>query len=206
MQNIDELDLTTKNTQGTKYLRLDKLSTDVSTQSEEELTESQSLENEQISPSNLEQNMPEKEIAKQIFVAHGKNKTPLEQLEKILHKFKVNYKVAIDEPNEGSPISAKVAKLMKSSTSGIFIFTADEKTTNEGSEIWRPSQNVVYELGAASVLYGKKIVILKEDAVSFASDFRDLGYISFEKDNLDAKTPDLILELINLGFMQLTPT
>ena len=69
-----------------------------------------------------------------------------------------------------------------------------------------PSQNVVYELGAASVLYGKKIVILKEDTVSFASDFSDLGYISFEKDNLDAKTSDLILELINLGFMQLTPT
>ena len=137
MKNIDELDLVTENTPGVKYLRLDKFSTNISAPSEE-LTESQSLENEQISPSNVKQNMPENEISKQIFVAHGKNKLPLEQLEKILRKFKVNYKVAIDEPHEGRPISAKVASLMKNSTSGIFIFTADEKTTDEnGSEVWR---------------------------------------------------------------------
>ena len=95
---------------------------------------------------------------------------------------------------------------ISSCTSGIFIFTADEKTIDEkGNEIWRPSDNAVYELGAASVLYSNKIVIFKENAVSFASDFNDLGYISFDKDKLDAKAADLMLELINLGFMQLTP-
>ena len=69
-----------------------------------------------------------RQIPKQIFVAHGKNKKPIEQLEKILNKFKVPYKVAIDEPHRGRPISAKVAELMKNCTSGIFIFTADEET------------------------------------------------------------------------------
>ena len=70
----------------------------------------------------------EKQIPKQIFVAHGKNKKPLEQLEKILNKFKVTYKVAISEPHGGRPISGKVAELMKNCTLGIFIFTADEET------------------------------------------------------------------------------
>lgn len=148
-----------------------------------------------------------KPIVKQIFVAHGKNRKPLEQLERILNRFKVAYKVAVDEPHEGRPISAKVAELMKNCTSGIFIFTADEETTDaKGNKVYRPSDNVVYELGAASVLYGNKIVIFKEESVSFASDYSDLGYISFEKDRLDSKAADLMLELINLGFMQLTPT
>jgi predicted nucleotide-binding protein len=148
-----------------------------------------------------------KPLIKQIFVAHGKNKKPLEQLEKILNRFKVAYKVAVDEPHGGRPVSAKVAELMKNCTSGIFIFTADEETTDaKGNKVYRPSDNVVYELGAASVLYGNKIVIFKEENVSFASDYSDLGYISFEKDRLDSKAADLMLELINLGFMQLTPT
>jgi hypothetical protein len=65
---------------------------------------------------------------------------------------------------------------------------------------------VVYELGAASVLYGKKIVILKEKDVDFASDFSDLGHIPFEKDKLDATAADVMVELIGLGFLEVRPT
>ncbi|MDE1852651.1 MAG: nucleotide-binding protein [Thaumarchaeota archaeon] len=147
------------------------------------------------------------QIPKQIFVAHGKNTRPLEQLEKILNRFKVSYKVAEEEANRGRPVGQKVAELMQSCTSGIFIFTADEETTDaQGNKVFRPSDNVVYELGAASVLYGEKIVVLKENDVSFASDFKDLAYITFDKDKLDAKAADLMVEFIGLGFLELRPT
>lgn len=143
---------------------------------------------------------------KQIFIAHGKNKVPLEQLKKILDQFKVPYKVAIDEPHRGRPISQKVADIMRSCSSAIFIFTGDEEMIDsEGNKSYRPSDNVVYELGAAGVLYGKNIVIFKEEGVTFASDFRDLGYINFEKDNLQAKTTDLLKELIEFGLLKITP-
>ena len=91
--------------------------------------------------------------------------------------------------------------------SAIFIFTADEEVTDsEGNKTYRPSDNVVYELGAAGVLYGKNIVIFKEEGVAFASDFSDLGYIMFEKDNLQAKATDLLAELIGFGLLKITPT
>ena len=142
---------------------------------------------------------------KQIFIAHGKNKVPLEQLKKILDQFKVPYKVAIDEPHRGRPISQKVAETMRSCSSAIFIFTSDEEVTDaEGNKTYRPSDNVVYELGAAGILYGKNIVIFKEEGVTFASDFRDLGYINFEKDNLQAKATDLLRELIEFGLLKIT--
>jgi hypothetical protein len=147
------------------------------------------------------------QVPKQIFVAHGKNTKPLEQLERILNRFKVPYKVAEEEANQGRPVGQKVAELMRTCTSGIFIFTADEETLDiQGNKVFRPSDNVVYELGAASVMYGEKIVILKEADVSFASDFRDLAYIPFEKDKLDAKAADLMVEFIGLGFLELRPT
>ncbi|MDH5451048.1 MAG: nucleotide-binding protein [Candidatus Bathyarchaeota archaeon] len=149
---------------------------------------------------------PTPPVINQIFVAHGKNTVPLEQLKKILNEFQVPFKVAIDEPHVGRPISQKVAELMRSCTSAIIIFTADEESTDqEGNKTYRPSDNVVYELGAASVLYGDKIVILKEEGVTLASDFNDLGYIPFEKDKIKAKAMDLIKELIGFGLLKVTP-
>jgi len=151
--------------------------------------------------------IPAKQVTKQIFVAHGKNKKPLEQLKAILTQFKVSFQVAIDEPHKGRPISSKVAQLMRDCTSGIFIFTADEDTKDaQGNSVLRPSDNVVFELGAGIVLYGEKIVIFREEGVLFGSDFTDYGHITFEKDKLDAKAFELMKELIGLGFLQVTPT
>jgi Predicted nucleotide-binding protein containing TIR-like domain len=151
---------------------------------------------------------PRPQSLKKVFIAHGKDRTPLEQLKKALDQFKVKYAVAVDEPNRGRPISAKVAQLMRDEcSSGIFIFTADEKFTKEGKggdteEVWRPSENVVFELGAASILYENRIVIFKEKRVSFPSDFSDLGYIEFETDQLVAELGNLFQELVSLDILE----
>ena len=147
-------------------------------------------------------------IHKKVFIAHGKNRTPLDQLKKALDQFKVEYAVAVDEPHGGRPISKKVADLMRDQcSSGILIFTADERFVRENKdgeqeEVWRPSENVVYELGAASILYENRIVIFKEKGVSFPSDFSDLGYIEFEKDQLATEMSSLFAELVNLDILE----
>ncbi len=138
-----------------------------------------------------------------IFVAHGKNKKPLEQLEKVLKSFGIPYKVAVDEPQMARPISTKVAETMRQCHSAILIFTADEELqTAEGETVHRPNENVVHELGAASVLFENRIVIFKEDGLDLATNFKDIGYIPFEKDRLDAKGAELIKELIALGLVK----
>jgi predicted nucleotide-binding protein len=143
-----------------------------------------------------------------VFIAHGKNRVPLDQLKKALDQFKVKDAVAVDEPNRGRPISKKVADLMQGEcSSGIFIFTADERLLREADdgtteEVWRPSENVVFELGAASILYDNRIVIFKEKTVSFPSDFSDLGYIEFEKDQLVAEIGNLFSELVGLDILE----
>lgn len=146
---------------------------------------------------------------KQLFVAHGKNHKPLEDLKKILGQFKIPYKVAIDEPHAGRPISGKVAELMHDCSAGIFIFTKDElffrkNAAGDAEEVWRPSENVVYELGAANILWDKKIIIVREDGVNFPSDFSDLGYITFKDGEIAHKALDILQELIALGLVQVT--
>lgn len=147
-----------------------------------------------------------RELGQAIFVAHGKNKRPLEQLKKILEQFKIPYRIATDEPNLGRPIGGKVKEVMESCNCAILIFTADEEFKDaKGSEIWRPSENVVFELGAAAgYLYGNRIVIMKEDGVEFPANFRDLGYISFLKDQLEAKAMEILKELIGFGIVKVS--
>lgn len=143
---------------------------------------------------------------KQLFVAHGKNHKPLDDLKKILNEFKIPYKVAVDEPHKGRPISAKVAELMNECSAGIFIFTKDEKFFVEGKEgqeeIWRPSENVVYELGAANILWDRKIIIVREEGVNFPSDFSDLGYITFKDGEISTKALEILKELVALELVR----
>jgi hypothetical protein len=140
-----------------------------------------------------------------IFIAHGKNKKPLEQLKHILDQFKVAYKVAVEEPNLGRPISAKVRATMEACNCAILIFTADEEFNDkDGHAVWRPSENVIYELGAASYLYENRVVIMKEEDVKFPSNFQDIGYISFVKDQLEAKAMEIIKELVGFDILKIT--
>lgn len=142
---------------------------------------------------------------RQFFVAHGWDKEALGQLQQILNRFHIPYVVAQEEPNAGRPISQKVRDLLKSCSAGIFIFSADEEFKDkDGNSIWRPRENVIYELGAASLEYDQRIVVFKEKSVFFPSDFRDLGYIEYEKGKLDAKAMELLMELVALGAVRIT--
>ena len=145
---------------------------------------------------------PERPV--RLFIGHGTKVRPLEQLKKILDDFAIPYAVAEEEPHAGRPISEKVADLMRSCTGGVFVFSADDLYTDaEGNTVHLPRQNVIYELGAASLLYGRGIVIFKEESVSLPSNFSDLGYIEFTGDNLEASGMDLFRELLALGAVKI---
>jgi predicted nucleotide-binding protein len=138
-------------------------------------------------------------------LGHGKNRKALEQLIKTLDQYGIPHKEAIEEANRGRPISQKVADTMRECGAAILIFSADEKfLTSDQDEIWRPSENVVHELGAASVLYDNRIVIFKEKTVSLATNYGDIGYIEFEHNALDAKVNELFRELIAFGLIKVT--
>jgi len=144
--------------------------------------------------------------SRQFFIAHGKDKEALAQLQAFLRDLDVPYVVAEEEANAGRPISQKIADLMRACSAGIFIFSGDEEITDPtGATVRRPRPNVVYELGAASFQYGQRIVVFKEQGVEFPTDFRDLGYIEYEKGRLGAKSMELLRELIKLKAVRVMP-
>src|SRR5580658_463407 len=130
---------------------------------------------------------------KPIFVGHGKNKAPLQQLQTLLTTFQIPHKIVVDEPNLGRPIPQKVKETIEECGSAILIFTRDEQFFDAGGkEVWRPSENVVHELGATSLAYGDRIVIFKEKGLHFPTNFQSIGYIEFEANDIQARTADLL--------------
>ncbi len=56
--------------------------------------------------------------------------------------------------------------LLRQCGAAIIVFTPNEELRSlKGEPVWRPSQNMVHELGAAGMLYGNCIVIFREDRV-----------------------------------------
>jgi predicted nucleotide-binding protein len=140
-----------------------------------------------------------------LFVGHGRNKKPLEQLTKILRDLGIPYLVAEDEANVGRPISQKVRDTMDQCGAAILIFSADiEHFDKDGKPIWHSSENVSHELGASAVMYDDRVILFKEQAVDLASNFSGIGYIPFEKDRLDAEMSALLRELVALRFLKLS--
>jgi hypothetical protein len=148
---------------------------------------------------------PEPELPKAIFVGHGKDKTALNQLTKILDELGLPYKVAEYEPNAGRPISQKVADLMDECGAAILIFSADRELRDlEDNPVWLSSENVAHELGAATVLYEGRIVVFKESTVTLASNYSGIGYIEFEKGKLAAHAMDLFREIRHFGLIKIS--
>ena len=143
---------------------------------------------------------------KPIFIGHGKQRGPVDSLVKILDTFKVPYKLAVREANLGRPISKKVRDTMLQCGSAILILTKDEEfTDSRKGPVWRPSENVVHEVGAASFAYDGRIVIMKEKGLDLPTNFSDIGYIEFEAELVEAKTTDIFKELIGFGLLKVTP-
>lgn len=142
--------------------------------------------------------------ASKIFVGGRKGRS-LDQLMKMLSEYKIPAKLAEDEPNRGRPISEKVADTMRECGAGIIVFTPDiELQDKDGKPVWMPSDNVVHELGAASMEYGKRIVIFREERVTLASNYSDIGHIVFKEGELSAKAIELFRELVDFGLIQFT--
>ncbi|MFN8203611.1 MAG: nucleotide-binding protein [Solirubrobacteraceae bacterium] len=112
----------------------------------------------------------EEEASNRIFIGHGKNHAPLDQLTKTLDNLGIPYAVAEGEPNMGRPISQKVHTM--ACGAAILIFSADEHFDADQNPVWKNSENVSHELGVAAVMYDNRVILFKEDSVQLALQFQ----------------------------------
>lgn len=149
-------------------------------------------------------------VPMQIFISYSADQWVLEELKGILDEWRVPYLVGDEPQDDGRPISKKVADTMRQCTAAIFVVTDEievDGTDSQGHSPWS-SVHIDYQLGAASLLYRHRIVILRQSGAPLRNNLSGLKVIefaggSFGQGGIRPVALDLLRELIDIGALRL---
>lgn len=170
------------------------------------IDQNEDLLNDQGSVSSTDIGAPDNKIAgTSIFIGHAGNSDVVDYLKVVLSSFEISHKTAECDFDVSRPLSAEVSKEMRTCTAGILIFAGpvDEKWFGRREEKRREKLN--YFVGAVSVLYMEKIILIQEkqeeeDRV-FAPGFQTL---EFNRGKFEELGLPLITALHRMGIIEVT--
>lgn len=123
---------------------------------------------------------------KKIFISHGKNQSVLNQIKTTLEFGGYTPVIATLQETTAIPVPEKIMQAMHECEAGIINISADETFTDgNGKEQFKINENVLIEIGAAFVLYKKKVVLVVDKRVSLPSNLQGLYLCRYEGDSLD---------------------
>jgi hypothetical protein len=120
--------------------------------------------------------------AVRVFIAHGKNTALVDQVETMLTLAGMESEVAEEEETAAIPVPDKVLGAMRRCTAGVICVDADAGQTKDGEFLI--NQNVLIEIGAAFVLYDKKVVLLWDKRLEVPSNLQGLYRCEYEGDEV----------------------
>lgn len=118
-----------------------------------------------------------------VFIAHGKNLDLVEQIQTMLELADIASEVAEDEETTAIPVPEKVFTAMRRCTAGIITVSA-EQASEVDDEQFKINENVLIEIGAAFVLYDRRVVLLWDKRLPVPSNLQGLYRCEFEGDEL----------------------
>ena len=136
-----------------------------------------------------------------VFISHGRNMEVVEQVKTILDLADIKWEVAVEEESAAIPVPDKVFGAMRSCNAGIICVSAEEDTTGNGNGDFHLNQNVLIEIGAAFVLYDKRVVLLWDKRILVPSNLQGLYRCEFDGDELSWTAGTKLMKAIQ-GFKQ----
>ena len=151
-------------------------------------------------PSSASQNQTINQAALgRVFVFHRANSKAAEYLISLLDQFQVPSSSSELSSREGQPVSEHVAQEMKGCTASVFVLDARQQSGDDG--IPDGNQDLLFHMGAASVLYGKK-VLLFVDAASGPAGYEAFTSVTFNSTRIEDSGMDLVLALHKAGIIR----
>lgn len=150
---------------------------------EEKQVEEQEESTEEITePVETKDGQKEKQEDK-VFISHGKNKEIVDQIKMMLEFADLEYEIATEEETTAIPVPEKVMSSMRNCNAAVICVTADEDSKTENGEYF-VNQNVLIEIGAAFVLYDKRVVLVWDERLPVPSNLQGLYRSEFEGNEL----------------------
>lgn len=135
-----------------------------------------------------------------VFISHGKNREIVEQVETMLQLANIKSEVAVKEETTAIPVPEKVFAAMRRCHAAIIVVAVEEARRSADGE-YTVNENVLIEVGAAFVLYDKKVVLLWDKRLPIPSNLQGLYRCEFEGDEMNWSTGMKLMKAIN-GFKQ----
>lgn len=118
-----------------------------------------------------------------IFISHGKNMEIVEQMKTMLELADLDYEVVVEEESTAIPVPEKVFNSMRDCTAAVICVSADEhEKRDDGTYV--VNQNVLIEIGAAFVLYDKRVVLVWDKNIEVPSNLQGLYRCEYSGDEL----------------------
>jgi hypothetical protein len=118
-----------------------------------------------------------------VFISHGKNTEIVEQVQTMLGLADIESEVAEKEETAAIPVPDKVFNAMRRCQAGIIAVTVEEKRRDDKGN-YVLNENVLIEIGAAFVLYDRRVVLLWDKRLSVPSNLQGLYRCEFEGNEL----------------------
>jgi predicted nucleotide-binding protein len=133
-----------------------------------------------------EQPKAPKEMAKRVFITHGKNRKILAQVKELVAYGKFDPVVAQENETSAKPVPKKVMEDMRTCQAAV-IHVGSEGVLHDsnGNEISQINGNVLIEIGAAMALYPDKFILLVEEGVNLPSNLQGLYECRYDGDELN---------------------
>jgi predicted nucleotide-binding protein len=160
---------------------------------QEEAEVAEAVEREVAEEPAVEEAVPEK---LHVFIAHSENVEILEQVKTMLELADLEFEIAEEEETTAIPVPDKVLTAMKRSNAAVICVTADEEMMlEEGS--YSINQNVLIEIGAAFVLYDKRVILVWDTRVPVPSNLQGLYRCEFEGNELSWSAGMKLMKAVN---------
>jgi hypothetical protein len=138
------------------------------------------------------------------FISHGSNMALVEQVQTMLGLADIQSEVAVKEETSAIPVPEKVFSAMRRCTAGIIVVSVDESRKDRDDK-YTINENVLIEIGAAFVLYEKRVVLLWDKRLSVPSNLQGLYRCEFEGNDLSWSAGMKLMQAIR-GFKNTEPT
>ena len=135
---------------------------------------------------------------RRVFITHGKNKSFIEPIKKLLGFGELKPIVSVDKQSVSKPVPEKVMDDMRSCGAAIIHVDAEQKLIDkEANEYSVINPNVLIEIGAAMALYGRRFILLVREGVELPSNLQGLYEVRYKGETLDGDATIRLLEAIN---------
>jgi hypothetical protein len=135
-----------------------------------------------------------------IFIAHGKNMDIVDQVQTLLDMADIKGEVAEAEESAAIPVPEKVLTAMRRCNAGIIIVSVEERRKDADGH-YAINENVLIEVGAAFVLYDKRVVLVWDKRLPVPSNLQGLYRCEFEGNELSWTAGTKLMKAIK-GFKQ----